>query len=321
LAVAVMVFVDVPGDRGSHPTQFVHAAWSGFRVAEFAFPAFIVASGAAIGVAGRPKALGPTLARAARIFAIGLVIIWAKYRMVGFESGTLQFIAVAWLIAALLARLPARWRVLLAAGWFATVIGLHEVAILPGTVGWSAHSIGAWVDTPIFGARSDLGVLGMITAGCTAALASVVTATLRDQSSRRRALGFAAAGGVALVAAVLLVDAGVPVVKRAWTPSYVLLGAGLAMAVLALAECVTATRLRGVARPFTALGLNALPLYVLMSAIGLGWSSAARAATTRWLVREGLPPTVASSAIPAVVLLVLLAVASWWQRRGRIIRM
>jgi predicted acyltransferase len=160
----------------------------------------------------------------------------------------------------------------------------------------------------------------MFSAGCTAALASVVTATVRGWRPWHRAAAFAAAGGVALAASALLVEAGVPIVKRAWTPSYVMLGAGLAMVVLAIAECVTATRRRALVRPLTALGLNALPLYVLMSAIGLAWSSAARASTTRWLVGEGLPPAVASSAIPAAVLGVLLAVAMWWQRRGRVIR-
>src|SRR4051812_18655643 len=37
LAIALMIFVNNPGDHDAMPSQFVHAEWHGFRIAELVF--------------------------------------------------------------------------------------------------------------------------------------------------------------------------------------------------------------------------------------------------------------------------------------------
>lgn len=321
LAVGLMVLVNVPGDHSLHPGPLVHVRWEGFGLAEVVFPAFVVASGGALALSSRSSSLRATFIRAARIFAVGLLIIWWKYGEIGLRSGTLQFIAVSWLVAALLYRLPARWRVPAALLLVGVVAALHEIPALPGSSGWGVTDIDAHIDAPIFGDRSDLGLLGMLSAGSIGALAAVVVGSVRSSSHRRRVAVFAAVALAAAGSAAVLVRLGVPMVKRTWSPSYLLAGAAASAAVLAVGEAIAATRARALLTPFLALGTNALPLYVLSSAVAITWTSEERESATAWLVDRGLGPAMASASISLGVLAVLFALAMWLRRTGRVIRL
>ncbi|MFN8052519.1 MAG: hypothetical protein U0Q22_13820 [Acidimicrobiales bacterium] len=321
LSVAVMVLVNVPGDRGLHPAQLVHADWAGFRVAETVFPGFVIAAGGAVALSSRSATLGPTLVRAARIFVVGLLLVWLKYHSIGFKTGTLQFIAMAWLVAALLSRLTPSRRTVAALSLMGVVAVLHLLPWLPGATGWGIDGLDAHIDAPLFGGRSDLGVLGMLSAGALAALASVVVATVRSSSHRRRVVVFGATAVGALAACLVLRAVGVPVVKRVWSPSYLFAGASVSFLVLAVGEAIAATRVRRVLTPLLALGTNALPLYVLATLISLAWTSAWRQSTTAWLTDLGLSSSRSSLVVSGVVLAVVVAVAMWLRRTGRVIRL
>src|SRR5678815_5113177 len=45
LAIALMIFVNNPGDHDAMPSQFVHSDWHGFRIAELVFPLFLFSAG------------------------------------------------------------------------------------------------------------------------------------------------------------------------------------------------------------------------------------------------------------------------------------
>ena len=53
LAIALMVFVNNPGDRDTMPAPFVHSPWHGYRLAELVFPLFLVSVGVSMALSSR----------------------------------------------------------------------------------------------------------------------------------------------------------------------------------------------------------------------------------------------------------------------------
>jgi predicted acyltransferase len=258
--VVLMVFVDVPGDAAFTPTQFRHVGWEGLHLADFVFPGFLVAAGAAIGLASRPAPVGKVVWRAARLFAIGLVLVWIDSGRISFESGTLQLIAVAWMLGAFATRVPPRWRVAVAAALLGGSVAIHHG-------GWTDGGLESTIDSAVFGEQSDLGILCMINASVAVMLASVVTQTTKGRAVGTRitallvlALGCGLSGG-------LMWALGAPAVKRIWSPSYVLLTVAGCAVVWAVLEWLLPEP-RWWSQPFVALGRNALAAFVAMSLIG-----------------------------------------------------
>ena len=71
LLVALMIFVDECGD--AHRAWVGHAAWDGLHLADLVVPGFLVLVGAALAL-DRARALGPRLARGARLVVRGLAL-------------------------------------------------------------------------------------------------------------------------------------------------------------------------------------------------------------------------------------------------------
>ncbi len=80
LLVVLMVFVDECGD--AHRAWVGHAAWDGLHLADLVVPGFLVLVGASLAL-DRARALGPRLARGARLVALGLALQGAER---GFEA-------------------------------------------------------------------------------------------------------------------------------------------------------------------------------------------------------------------------------------------
>jgi predicted acyltransferase len=306
IAIVMMVLVDVPGDAGHTPAQLRHVAWAGLHVADFVFPAFLVAAGAALGLARRPVAVRSALWRASRLFAIGLALVAIKYEHLGFESGTLQLIAVAWLVGALAMRLSPRRRLLVAIGLLGALVALHWG-------NWTDHGIDGLVDAPIFGERSDLGLLGMISASTAVMLASAAAQLLRGRDAFRRAEGLLWSGLVMMTAGGLLAVVEVPPIKRVWSPTYVLVTVGAVFVVWAALECVFVTDRRR-ALPLVALGRNALVVYVAMTLIGALMPDGVPPAFVSWAATFG-GTAAASMLYSALVALALTVGAELLRRR------
>ena len=314
-----MIFVDVPGRYADSPVLFRHASWSGVRLADFVLPCFLIASGAALGFTA-PGSAAPgiranrtplkTLAwRSFRLFAIGLVLVSIEDRRIGFESGTLQLIAVAWLIGAVAMRLDRTKRLVLC--------GVLMIGSTLGHLGgWSPNGPEAWFDSRIFGERSDLGLLCMVWASVAVILASVAaeqTRALETWHKVRTLIAYAAVvGAVGGLAAI----AGIPVINAIWTPSYLLISVAGCMVVWAALEALL-PRPRRWSEPLVALGRNALVVYVAVSLIS---SLVPDSLTDGFVDSIGRATTdVGASHIWSAIIVVLLAISAMALNRREIV--
>ena len=311
IAIVALVFVAVPGRGSASPLQLRNVLWNGLHVADFVFPCFLVAAGAALGLTKKHAAVTTAAWRSIRLFAIGVVLVAVETAEIGIESGPLQLLAVAWFLGALAMRLDPTKRLVLAGA-------LLTASVLVHLGGWTATGADRWVDTPIFGERSDLGLLCMLWSSVAVILASVVAEQIRPMvvAARVRTLLFHAAvlGSIGGLAAI----AGVPVVMRLWTPSYVLITVAGCFALWAVLELVLREPHRW-AIPLLAVGRNALVIYVVMSLIGslvpADWTDAFVDG-----IGSGIGVTGASLAYSAVLTTLLVVVAEAMRRRSIVVR-
>jgi predicted acyltransferase len=262
LAIALMVFVNNPGDRDAMPSAFVHSPWHGYRLAELVFPLFLFSVGVSMALSPRSPGARSMVRRAALLFGIGCVLVSVKYRHVSTSTGTLQLIAGA----SLLAWAARRWLGRRGQAVYAAAV-LVALCIGFTVTGWGeGTNLAARVDSVVLGEPSDLGLVGVLSAS-TIVLAGtwIGTAVQRAATPMARAL---LAGRVGLLATAAGVGAAavIPVNKRLWTPSYVVLSFGLACLVLAAFLWWEGRRLgRTGLGPLETLGANALVAYVVTS--------------------------------------------------------
>ena len=316
LSIVLMVFVNLPGEFAVTPTPLRHAPWEGLRLADLVFPGFLVAAGAALAFGSRVGRVGPSFVRAARLFALGLALVWIGARDVSVESGTLQFIAVCWLLGSLSMRLAESWRVAVALGVLVAVAALHAGDWGP------ARTIDTTIDSWVFGERSELGVLAMVSGGAMVALASVASARVNRANDLVGRVGVLVVGGlVAGLGGAAFVAAGVPIVKRLWSPSFVLVTLAMCLATWAVLEWIAT--LPGAAAPlapFVALGRNALAAYVVVSLVdSLVPESWARGFVDA--LSPPLAPAIASMTWSALIAVALTAAAVALRRRNVTIRL
>ena len=262
LAIALMIFVNNPGDHEAMPSQFVHAEWHGFRLAELVFPLFLFSAGISMALSRRSGSVRPMLRRTGLLVVIGCVLVSVKYRHLAPSTGTLQLIAGA----SLLAWAARRWLSRRAQA-AAVVVVLGGLWMGFALTGWAPQTnLAARVDAAVIGSPSDLGLLGIVSA------ATIVVAggwigdgVVRASTPMARAQRAAYAGIAATVAGLALALA-VPLNKRIWTPSYVVLGAGLSCLVLAALLWWCGRRISDDAlAPLQTLGANAIAVYVATS--------------------------------------------------------
>jgi predicted acyltransferase len=262
LAIALMVFVNNPGDRDAMPSPFVHSPWHGYRVAELVFPLFLFSVGVSMAVSSRSPGARSMLRRAALLFGIGCVLVSVKYRHLSTSTGTLQLIAGA----SLLAWAARRW---LSGRGQAAYAGIVLVGSWIGftVTGWAAGTnLAARVDTAVLGAPSDLGLLGILSSSIIVLGGTWIGAALRRAPTPVARARLVAGAGVFATAAGLVAAVAVPLNKRLWTPSYVVLSFGLACLVLAAFQWWQGRRLdRTGLGPLETLGGNALVAYVVTS--------------------------------------------------------
>ena len=282
-----MIFVNNPGDHDAMPSQFVHADWHGFRVAELVFPLFLFSAGLSMALSRRSGAARPMLRRAGLLFAVGCVLVSVKYQHLAPSTGTLQLIAGASLLAWSARRWLSRRGQVIAV---ALVLGGLWVGFV--LTGWAPQTnLAARVDATLLGAPSDLGVLGIVGASVIVVAGGWIgDDLLTDVTPMARAQRAARAGVGATVSGLVLALA-IPLNKRIWTPSYVVLGAGLSCLVLAglLWWCGRCIGPNGLG-PLQALGANAIVVYVATSLA---------ATTVLLLVQEPIVSGVAALITPA----------------------
>jgi len=271
-AVVGMLLVNSAGVDGAMPAQLVHAEPGALTVADLVFPLVLLVVGVGTSLSPRLVDGRAVLRRCALLFAIGCLLVSAKYRSLSPSTGVLQHIALATLSAYGVLRLPRRWQ---AAAWGAALLAAWAAPTwlsLPGTVAgsWDPQTtLASAVERLLTGHVGREQVVASLLSGLTVLAGVFAGRALREHPGLPGAARVAGGGLVAGAAGLLLAGA-VPVDKALWTPSYVLVTAApcallLVAAVVLLDLPGSRPAARALVQPLRVLGANALAVYVAMT--------------------------------------------------------
>ncbi|MEI4273755.1 heparan-alpha-glucosaminide N-acetyltransferase domain-containing protein [Klenkia sp. LSe6-5] len=322
LAVVGMLFVDNRGNA-EIGEQFVHAPWHGLRLADVVFPVFLLVVGVSMPFSRRADRPGAVVLRVLKLALLGWLIVVAKYGFDAVGAGVLGHVAGAYLLCWLLLRLPRRAQVPTAAAVLAVLTLVAVLVPVPGTGRTAVEPDASWAHW-----FDDLLGLDFSAEAPHSYLPSAVTVFLGVLAGRallecgaRGALPRMLAGAGALLVVGLAVAPLLPVNKRLWTPSFVLVTGGIGLLVLATA--IWLVDVRGVRRPFRpaeVLGLNAIVAFAtseLLFRALLRYD--VQPAVDRWLT--GLTSaTTAAYLYAGLSVVVVWAVCQLLARRGIVVR-
>jgi predicted acyltransferase len=262
LAIVVMLVVMNPGPTAFMPAHLHHPDWAGLTFADLFFPLFLVCVGVAMTLSPRGMDTRHVLYRAGVLLVLGIALNSLKHETFA-ETGVLQHIAVAYVVAFLVLRLPRRWQLPVSAAmvlayWAAFVIWA------PGSDPWAqSGTLAHTVDERLFGGFTTEGTLQSLISAVTVLGGAWVGRLVKAVPDRQRLmtmLAGRAAGLIALGAAFALV---VPLNKHLWTPSFTVLTVGTSLAWIALG--IWLIDLRGASRPTASLvhlGANPIAIYI-----------------------------------------------------------
>ena len=366
--VALMIGVNNPGSWNHLFPPLAHASWHGCTPTDLVFPFFLFAVGNALAFVMPGFERGPASAFWARlakrtllIFLLGLLLNAAPFVSWGPDGtlvprtwenlrlmGVLQRIALAWCGAALILRFAGMARALPAAA--VLLLGYWALCVVFGAPGdpYSLEGFfGTHVDRALLGPKhlyrgegvpfDPEGLASTLPAVAQVLLGAWVGDRLRrappsvaPTSFMHLADLFAAACAFGVLA--YLWQLAMPINKKLWTSSYVLLTTGLAIAAIGLlvrrldlapgAAGAVAAQLPGWARFFEVFGTNALFVYVMSGLIPrldrlLRWQSDAdEQGRPRWLtpmtaLARALEPLAPDPRVGSL-LFALLNVAAYW---------
>ena len=296
--VALMILVNNPGTWSAMFPPLAHAPWHGWTATDLVFPFFLFAVGNALALVMPALQAGPApvfwrrvAQRTLLIFVVGLLLNaapfvrwdaggelvpkdWESLRIMG----VLQRIALCFGAAAAIVWLAGRRGALIAAG--ALLLGYWAACEGLGAPG-DVYSLSGW-----FGTALDRALLGAShlyrgegvpfdpegLASTAPAIAQVLLGWWVGERVRRGPVDAALLRRLALwgLGAVLLAglwQQQMPINKKIWTSSYVLLTTGLAMLALALCMWLIEIRRRplemvGWVRFFEVFGRNPLAVFV-----------------------------------------------------------
>lgn len=301
-----MIIVNDPGSWQHVWWPLDHAPWHGWTPTDIVFPAFLFAVGTALGLSF-PRRLDPGDRRVLwgkigrRVLA--LIALGLAFTLISHHSlemlrlpGVLQRIGLCYGLAAALALLTARhgpdglWQLnlpviastallILAAYWAA--MALMPVPGFGAGVLTPEGNLAAYVDRAVLTTRhmwsggtdahgnivyDPEGLLSTFPALVNVLCGVFVAVAWRLRPER--AAGWIAIGGLALLAAGLLLDPLFPLNKRLWTSSFALATSGVSAILFALCMvlCGAATRRAWIDRwlaPFRVFGMNAILAYSL----------------------------------------------------------
>ena len=261
LAIVVMLVVMNPGPASELPAQLHHPDWHGLTFADLFFPLLLFAVGVAMTLSRRGQDPRHVLYRAAVLLVLGITLASLRHETFA-RTGVLQHIALAYLVAFLVLRLPRRWQL----PTTAALVGLYWgafVAWAPGDPWARTGTLAHDVDGVLLGNFTTEGTLQSLISGVTVLGGGFVGRLVRSIPDRRRVLHLLAVRAAGLVGLGLLLAVVVPLDKRLWTPSFTVLTLGSSLAWLALG--VWLIDLRGARRataPLIHLGANPITIYV-----------------------------------------------------------
>lgn len=321
LALVILILVNNAAIHSALPYQLTHHDWHGLTAADTFFPVFLFAIGGGMVFSSKTGDVRLALRRTAIIFALGVFLYSLDAGGLVVGPGILQKIAVAYLIAWGVMQLPVRWQLPTALGILAGLWAAYTFVPAPGVVpgSWAqGRHLGAYIDTLVVGRPHSEALSSAIPAAVNVLGGAFVIRSVRGLEAReglKRVLWWGA--GALLLG--LLVTLAVPVNKRIWTPSFVLVTQGIACFYLAAYWWLADLRgHRRAVRPFVVLGRNPIFIFVVFTA----------AHTLMTPVRDDLVapladlvgPTPATLLWSTALLCVAWALSAWLDRRRIYIR-
>ena len=298
--MAFMVLVNNPGNGHFSYAPLKHAEWDGWTPTDVVFPSFVWIVGIAITLSlGKRLEQGATkstiLANAAKraliIFVLGLLV----YAVPDFDPltfripGVLQRIAICYFITVAI-YLNTDWRGQLAAAFalMAVYWALMMYAPVPGFGSGNldqAHNFAHYIDNITLGAHNyhktktwdPEGVVSTLPSIASMLLGVMAGHLLSRKITLPEKIKQMAILGIALFASAYALDTWMPINKKLWSDSFVLLMAGLDFLILATFILVADVwGKKDMFKPFVIIGLNPITVYLvsefadmLLSMLGL----------------------------------------------------
>ena len=262
LAIVVMLVVMNPGPAAALPAHLHHPDWHGLTFADLFFPLFLFAVGVAMTLSSRGQDLRHVLYRAAVLLLLGIALASLNHETFA-RTGVLQRIAIAYLVASLVLRLPRLWQLPVTA----TMVLLYWAAFVVFALSddpWAQDgTLAHEVDGFVLGNFTSEGTLQSLIGAVTVLGGAFTGRRVRDIPDRRRLLRLIAGYGAGLIVVGLVLSVVVPLNKRLWTPSFTVLTLGTSLGWLALG--IWLIDLRGARRatgPLVHLGANPIAIYI-----------------------------------------------------------
>jgi predicted acyltransferase len=284
LTIALMILVNTPGDGLHVYAPLRHAEWHGWTITDCVFPSFVWIVGVAVTLSlgrkidrSRSALYKDILRRAAILYALGLLIYaFPTFPLDTFRIlGVLQRIAICYAVSAFVfLNTGIRGQVVTAAG----LLGGHWaiMAFLPAP-GFGAGDLSVegnfahYMDRIVLGAHNysetktwdPEGIVGTLPSIATCLLGVLAGHVLNATGGMHRRVRLLLIVGVVLIAAGLLLDPMLPINKKLWTSSFVLLMAGLDFAIFgALLWLIDIVHVIAPFKPAMIMGRNAIALYL-----------------------------------------------------------
>ena len=262
LAIVVMLVVMNPGPVAHMPAQLHHPDWTGLTFADLFFPLFLVCIGVSMTLSPRGMDTRHVLYRAGVLLVLGIALNSLKHETFA-KTGVLQHIAVSYVVAFLILRLPRRWQ-LPVAGAIVLAYWAAFVIWAPGSDPWSqSGTLAHTVDGRLFDGFTTEGTLQSLISSVTVLAGAYVGRLVKAEPDRRRLMRLLAVRAVGLIAFGAAFALVVPLNKHLWTPSFTVLTIGTSLAWIALG--IWLIDLRGARRataPLVHLGANPIAIYV-----------------------------------------------------------
>lgn len=342
------------GFQTSHPEWLSHFHLAGFALWDLIQPAFMFIVGVAVPYSfakrttlgqGRGRLVAHAWARAALLILLGVFLTSARAKETQWIfTNVLCQIGLGYPFLPLLAGRGARTQTIagaavLAAAWLAfalhpvpetnaAAVAAGETGALPGFFGhWSIHTNAAaafdgWFlnlfprSEPYAGNPGGYATLNFVPAFVTMLAGLMCGELLRNEAvvpaAKVKRLLLAAAA--MLVGGVILGVTVCPVVKRLWTPSWMLFSGAYVTVLLAVFHwTIDLKGWKGWTYPLVVAGLNPLALYV-MGQLSKGWTLGQLKIHLPAPVFAGPSAPVVEALLPALVFWLVV----WWMHRRRI---
>ena len=284
--IALMIVVNSPGSWSTTYAPLLHAPWHGFTLTDLVFPTFLFVVGNSMSFSMRKyESLGhaaffkKVLKRTALIFLLGFLMYWYPF----FEDGALkpisqtrifgvlQRIALCYMLASIILRF-ARIRTALLWG-LAILVAYHLVLLGFGDLSLEGNvvlKLDRWLIGPEHmyhgeGIAFDPeGLLSTFPAVVNVIIGYWAGSFIQRKGQDHGTVAKLMMAGFALTVAALAWDLLLPINKKLWTSSFVLLSCGIdLMALGSLVYVLDIKKAKGWTPFFEVFGKNPLFIYLL----------------------------------------------------------